>query len=317
MLDVFITIDTEVWWHHAGLDNFRENFELCYLGRTAAGDFGVPYQIEVFNRYGLRAVFLVEALFASAVGPGPLEQMVEQIQGGGHDVQLHLHTEWLPHIESPVVSGSGEHVRNFGEEHQVALIGHALENLRAAGAEQVCAFRAGNYGADNATLRALARNGLLHDTSYNHCYLATDCGIRCDETLLQPRELEGVLEYPISFFEDRPGHHRHAQLVACSFAEMRSALEQTWQRGWQSFVIVSHSFELLNALRTRHDPVVVRRFDRLCRYLAENSDKYRTSVFDGSFEPGIDQPRTPLSGNVLRTAWRTGEQLARRLLYTR
>lgn len=315
MLDVYITIDTEIWWHHTGLDDFRGNYDLCFLGRTRAGEHGVPYQIEVFNHYGLKAVFFVESLFASVVGLDPLKEMVDVIQSGGHDVQLHAHTEWLPLMDSPPAPGSNEHMRHFSEDEQTTIIGQALENLRAAGAEDVRAFRAGNYGADLATLRALARNGVLCDTSYNYCYLDSACGIRTEAPLLQPAMVEGVLELPITYFQDHPGHNRHAQIVACSCREMTGALMQAWRRGWQTFTIVSHSFELLNSRRTRDDPTVIRRFEGLCRFLADNRDKFRTSVFDGSLAPAMGAPREPLRGSVLQTAHRVGEQLARRVLF--
>lgn len=61
------------------------------------------------------------------------------------------------------------------------------------------AFRAGSYGANQNTLRAVAKNGLLFDSSYNPCYLGEDCKIDLNEQLLQPYKIENAWEFPISF----------------------------------------------------------------------------------------------------------------------
>jgi hypothetical protein len=56
----------------------------------------------------------------------------------------------------------------------------------------LCAFRAGSYGANFDTLRALARNGILYDSSHNTCYLGYTCEMRTPNLLLQPKKIDGV-----------------------------------------------------------------------------------------------------------------------------
>jgi len=317
MLKVYLTIDTEIWLKTNELPTFSQDFYRCFYGRTPEGDFGVPYQINLLNQFGLKAVFLIEALFASVVGLGPLKEMVALVQEGGQDIQLHVHTEWLSLMEEPIIPNRfGIHLRHFNEDEQRIIIEKALANLKEAGASNVCAFRAGNFGADMATLRALAHNNIAYDTSYNFCYLDTACNIRLAKPLVQPQAIEKTVEFPISFFLDRPGHYRHTQLTACSFSEMKHALLQAYDRGWQTFVIVSHSFELLNLKRTHPDPVVIRRFHKLCHFLAENKNKFCTSVFNSNFKPKLSSDYTPLHGRVQNTVWRVGEQLFRRILNT-
>src|SRR5687767_12659984 len=132
MLNVLYTVDTEVWprtddWRETGM--VRE-LDCDIRGRTAKGDFGVGYQIDVLKSHGLRGVFLVEALFAGAVGVEPLRAIVSKVQDGGHEVQLHLHTEWLRRIEPPMLAGrTGSNLRDYNEDEQAALIGRGLENL--------------------------------------------------------------------------------------------------------------------------------------------------------------------------------------------
>lgn len=319
MLNVFLTVDTEVWpatpqWRESRLahDIGRDIF-----GETSSGSFGLPYQIEQLNRYGLKASFFVESLFAGAVGFEPLRRIVRAIQGGGHDVQLHLHTEWLDKLaDSPLPGRAGQHLKDFSLDEQSILISTGLANLRECGVDEVQAFRAGNYGANLDTLRALAQNGIFIDTSYNACYRSSSCGIETPDLLLQPRRLAGVLEFPISFFCDYPGHYRHAQLCACSSSEMENALLDAWKSNWHCFVLIFHSFELIKRGRGTPDGVVIKRFERLCQYLAENPDKFRVSTF-ADIEPDpvpLRSSPAPLRSPLRFTAQRFAEQLAGRIL---
>jgi hypothetical protein len=323
MLNVFLTVDTEVWPRTPDWRETRLERELrCDIdGVTAAGDFGLPYQLRVLGAHGLKAVFFVEALFADAVGREPVEKIVALVRGAGHEVGLHLHSEWLRRLDpSPLPGRTGSNLRDFGADEQAVLVARGLETLRACGAPDVYAFRAGNYGANNDTLVALARNGVTFDTSHNTCYLGGACDVRTPGPLLQPRRIEGVWEFPVAFFRDWPGHNRHAQLCACSGPELEGALLGAWRRGWFAFVIVSHSFELVKRPKgpgglARPDRVVIRRFERLCRFLAAHRDKFGTAGF-GEIDPAqipAEPPGVPLRSGMHRTAWRFGEQLVRRL----
>ncbi len=323
-MKVFITVDTEVWprasdWLKSQL---QADIERDISGATNSGRYGIGYQMDVLNAHGLKAVFFLESLFACAVGLGPLQKIVTEIQQSGHEVQLHVHPEWLAWMPQPLLPGRlGQNLKEFSLSEQLVLLRAALNNLRQAGAQNVCAFRAGNYGADFNTLRALASLQLRYDTSYNPCYLHSDCGLRLDRLLIQPELLEGVWELPISVFRDLPGHYRHAQLCACSAQEMEQALLQTWRSGWRSFVIVSHSFELIKNRRQASSPpspdgIVISRFERLCRFLASHKDKFVTCGFD-ELQP-TDLESTTTSVHLVRvslhaTARRFAEQLARRI----
>src|SRR5438067_1583499 len=78
MLNVLITIDTEVWpltpdWRRGGL---RRDVDRDMYGRTDRGESGLLYQLEVLKRHGLKAVFFLEPLFAEAAGMDVLRVVV-------------------------------------------------------------------------------------------------------------------------------------------------------------------------------------------------------------------------------------------------
>lgn len=188
-------------------------------------------------------------------------------------------------------------MHQFTLDEQIALIAKGICSLRVAGVEKLHAFRAGSYGANRDTLRAAAQNGLLFDSSYNPCYLGEDCKIDLDKQLLQPFELEGVWEVPITFFQDYPGHQRHAQLAACSAKEMETALLDAWRQGWFSFVIVLHSFELVRnrvaGQLSLPDKLNINRFNRLCKFLSSHTDKFRTALFSELDPAAISEIKSP------------------------
>lgn len=324
MLNVFLTVDTEVWprtsnWRKVGL---APEIDRDILGVTRDGNFGLPFQMDMLNKHGLKAVFFVEALFACEVGLEPLREIVSMVQDRGHEVQIHIHTEWLAEMTHSLLPGrTGYNINAFSESEQAVLISKGIENLKNCGARKLCAFRAGNFGANFDTLRALSQNGILFDTSYNVSCLDSDCGLRTPDPLLQPRQIHGVYEYPVSCFLDWRGRYRHAQICACSSQELESALLGAWERGWTSFVVVSHSFELIRRRKQQGkqaiaDPIVIKRFERLCRFLASNCDKFRTALFSEISPEAIDAATSlqPLRCGLLPTAWRYAEQLARRVL---
>jgi len=235
-------------------------------------------------------------------------------------VQLHLHPEWLKLGDLPLLGGRvGYNLKEFSEDEQVQLISQGCRNLNECGVAEVRAFRTGNFGADLVTLRALAKAGIPIDSSYEVCSLERDCGMADAGLLLQPKTLEGVFEVPVAFFEDRPGHRRPAQICACSNQELETILLQAWKSRWHSLVLLTHSFELVNNRKNHDKPctpsrILVRRFENLCRFLAANTDKFRTADFSdySDFDiPGY-APQAPLHSPQLWTILRYGEQFASR-----
>lgn len=316
-LHVYITIDTEVWpslpgWREARLAG---DIDSWLYGKTPAGEFGVRFQLDLMDAHGVRAVFFTEPLFSHIAGLPALRDLVALIAGRGHDVQLHAHSEWLQWLPGLLPGHRGQHLRHFGVDQQETLLRACRTRLEEAGAAPPSAFRAGNFGANLDTLRALRRIGIAVDSSYNPLAPQAACGIATPSPLFEACDLEGVREVPVSFFEDWPGHTRPAQLCAVSSAEMEHAIEAAWRGGRRTFVIVSHSFELLDARRTAPCGPVVKRMERLCRFLEKNAARFRTATFrePAPLRPAGAPPAGALRGSLLNTIARFGEQLQKRV----
>lgn len=317
MMNVYFTVDVEVWC--SGWDDldrkFPDHFKRYVYGTTARGDFGLPFQAKVLRDHGLVGVFFVEPLFSARFGAQPLEEIVGVLHSGGQEVQMHLHTEWANESSPPLLPGLNakrSNVRDFSLQDQTTLIGLGAGMLRRAGAQHFNAFRAGNFGFNRDTLKALAANGIAIDSSYNALMFGADSGVMPGVTLMAPMMCEGVCEYPMTVFRDGLGKLRHAQLTAISHREMEGLLWQALERGVEDFVILSHNFELLNRARNSPDDIVVGRFRKMCAFLEKHRDSFKVRGFkDASLKSTPRQPEM-LTTSVWHTGGRMLEQAYRR-----
>lgn len=318
MLNVFYTVDTEVWcdgWTELDA-RFPDAFARHILGRTAQGDFGLPLQAQVLHDHGLTGVFFVEPLFATRFGSQPLADIVGLLNEARQDVQLHLHTEWLDEAPQRLLPDSlrkRQLLRDFSPEEQRIVVGEGLRLLRAAGAQQVRAFRAGNFGFNAATLGVLGELGLEFDSSYNACTMGPSSGLRPGELLIEPLLHDGIYEYPVTVFRDGVRRLRPLQLTACSWGEMESLLWGSLEAGRQSVVIVSHSFELLNENRSGPDPIAVKRFRSLCSFLERHRDSFNAQGFGSLKGQAVAAQPAPLTVPTWSTVRRIAEQGWRRV----
>ncbi|QID16186.1 polysaccharide deacetylase [Nitrogeniibacter mangrovi] len=317
MLDVFFTIDVEIWcdgW--TDIDRkFPEAYRKYILGPTSRGDYGLPFQLQMLADHGVLGTCFVEPLFSTRFGPQPLADIVGLIQDQGQDVQLHMHTEWVDESIKPLIADTStkrQHLFHYTLEEQTELIRAGAAMLAEAGASGIEAFRAGSFGFNLDTLRALATNGIRFDSSYNATMFGPASGVRPGEQLIEPVECENVVEYPMTVFTDGLGSPRHTQLTSCSFGELESLLWQSLEAGRKSFVILSHNFELLNPGKTAPDPVVIARLEKLCRFFERHRDSFRTCGFKDLAPHIVDTQPAPLRTSFMKTGRRILEQAYRR-----
>ena len=318
MLNILFTVDTEVFplvprWKE---EKLASDIKRDIYGEVGDRAVGLGYQLETFKKNGLKASFMLESMSSAVpeVGMEPLKEIVRAIRAGGHDMQLHPHTEWIPYIPDFEVPYRSHLLNAYPLSEQEAIIKFAKKQLVKAGARTPVAFRAGGFAADANTLTALNRNGIRYDSSYNSFYAADKCKIPKPALMGHVTEINGVKELPAAVFEDWPSHMRHAQLCAISSREMVHALETAERDGWEFFVIISHSFEMLSRRRHPTKPpiireAVVKRFEKLCKYLGDNRDRFRTLGFsDLHSHLKLEKKEKTIKGRLANTATRTIEQ---------
>lgn len=321
MTQLYFTIDTEYepgFTAVAGGDSRRENFERSILGRTADGDAGIFYQLDRFDRHGLKAVFFVDPMPSPLWGVEAIADIVEPIVSRGHDVQLHLHTEWLAlaGAANPLDGRTGQKLKDFTFEEQSKLLEFARDTLIAAGAPRPIAFRAGNFGANDDTLRALAELGFTHETSHSPGFVDSPCDISLGSEDRRPMRHCGLTEVPIGCVEDVGAGLRHARLTALPLAELTAALEHARDHDIDDFTLVSHSFELLCRNRKRINRIVRRRFHLLCEAVAAMKGVSTATYSEAPPEPRRrSYPRPALPNDPVRAGARMIEQAVASTIY--
>ena len=322
MTDVLITIDTELSarLHQQGAGPER-NLASSIWGRCSSGAFGIGWQMDVLDAQAAKGVFFVDPLPALVYGEEIVRDIVAPIVERGHEVQLHIHTEWLEWAtKSPVGGRCGRNLADFAFADQVTLLGLGADLLERAGAPRPIAFRAGNFGANDDSLRALAQIGVRWDSSVNAAYFDRGCEIDCAPGQIDPVVLHGVIELPVSALFDAPGRLRPAQVCALSKWEMRATLKQAARQRQQCFVAVTHSFEMLARDRQRPNRMVMARFRDLCQAVAGIAELRTLGFCDlDAFErpsPHSPQP-VRLGPNPVRTGHRIAAQAVATWLYER
>lgn len=325
MTAVYLTIDTEYAAHLPGANGTpgtrADNFARSIACETLAGPVGILHQMDVMDAHGLKAVFFVDPMPALLWGVAAIEDIVGPIVARGHDVQLHCHTEWLEHADVTPLAGmkTGRNLKDFTLDEQRTILSYARDTLIAAGAPPPVAFRAGNYGANDDTLAALAELGVAYDTS--HCPALAgrgDCSISLGRDDLRPVVHCGVIEVPTACVESFGGNLRHGQLTALSLRELVAAVRHARNEKIPSVTLVSHSFELLSRDRRRTNRLVASRFARFCAALA---DMPGVSTATYAAQPPAAEPwsndRARLPHDPLRGGMRMVEQALSNAFYSR
>ncbi|WP_086619100.1 polysaccharide deacetylase family protein [Erythrobacter tepidarius] len=322
MTRVFITIDTEYssgLYTGPGAADRADNFARSISCDTPQGPAGVSHKLHLLRETGQKAVFFVDPMPALVWGVAAIADIVEPILAAGQDVQLHCHTEWLALAgsASPLASGrTGHNLADFPFEEQCAILDYARTTLMAAGAPAPVAFRAGNYGANDDTLRALAALGITHDTSHCPALPGGACRISLGPEARDPVAHMGVIEVPVGSIGALRGRQRHAQITALTLDEMLAAIRHARQAGRETFTLVSHSFELINRRKLAVNHIVRRRFTNLLKAITTMPGVSTGTYAENPPQPSATLQSSPLlPAKALRTGWRIAEQFASNTLY--
>lgn len=319
-MNILITFDVELWcnsWQTLESD-FPSSFERYVFGRSKHGQYALPETLEILDRHKLRGVFFVEPLFAARFGVEHLAHIVELIKQAGQEIQLHLHPEWTDEARDPLlpkITHKRQHLSYYDADEQHLLIQHGLRLMQEAGVTDINAFRAGSFACNSDTFGAIIANGLRFDSSINPTVQISDPGHVRDARAgyCEPFAFEGLSLYPMSVFRDGFGRLRHAQIGACSASELAQAMQRAREIDWDTFILLSHNFELMIPDRCEPDHTVVKRFKQICRFLSENRDTMPTTGFHD-----LDMPRVPKGLELaqtgrIATTQRYFEQALRRL----
>ncbi len=286
---VYITVDTECREQRVAADGRvlpAAGYDARVWGRfdgpAGGAGLGIPLIMDVLERHGLRGVFFVDPFGAYSFGKAGLREVCGHILARGHDLQLHAHprqrvADWKTRGLAPIP----DRMREYTQDRQRELLAEGIDLLCEAGAsrENIVAFRAGHFAANDDTLRAMADVRLKISSNYNPCYLERECRLSPPS---RPGALyrtpSGVWELPISNIRNGKGF-RHLQITALSLDEITRYLDLAWQSRVSDVVIVTHSFEQfyleqVEPPRGRLNAINASRLSGVAEYLADHADRF-------------------------------------------
>ncbi len=290
-VNVFITIDTE---HSIG-GSFGDpqlkpvgNDKRIY-GRIGGKEYGIPLIMDIADRYGIPLTFFVEVFNKYYFGEGETREVCEYILGRGHDVQLHLHPNFLNFKEdNPADRKYSDNMSAYDLQSQVDMLAEGKELLTRYCGKVPVAFRAGNYGADRNTLNALKENGFQIDSSYNAAFPKHSHCIT-EKALNDAEQIDGVWELPITNFVEKiplcKKRFKPLDFNGVNCVEMKSVIVNSCQdKGPQTVTLILHSFSFLNTKDVQYRKCTVRknvinRFESLCCFLSEQTHCLHCGIF--------------------------------------
>lgn len=292
-LQVLFTIDTEISMGGAARDPalLPVGAKKRIWAETPTGRYGISYFMDVFDEFGMKGVFFFEPVARHVVPEAELAEAAKYIVDRGHDVELHVHPEFqmdLPAVQRGETKSPSPSFFDHPIAEQRRYIRESSDTLYRWTGRRPIAFRAGGYGANEATLHALAAEGIHIDSSYNLWAVEHGwCGMSATPKLNDVAVLDpGILEIPVTNLSAKGprGGLRPFELSALNATEMITMLEEMYRQGAKTACGVTHSFRLVRSRDHQYRDVAVDRFNvhrlrRLCAFLAKNTDRFRVATF--------------------------------------
>jgi len=295
MLKILITVDVEtsIGGAFAYPDKFRPvGPEKRIYGRIGSKEYGIPLIMDILESFGLKGIFFVEALCSFYFGEKAVQEVARYVASRGHEVGLHLHPnyqifqfeDWPERVRKKELFS--DFMARYPFDHQKELISYGRHLLEKAGVQPI-SFRAGCFGANNDTLKALKETGFFFDSSFDLSMQGVTCFIKSHKPLNDIAIIEDIVETPVTNFWTKnyflKSVLRHFDLCAVSFSEIKYLLERMANK-FQLVTFILHSFSFLKKRDVQYHTakpnyILIKRFEKLCRYLSNNSDRYQVITY--------------------------------------
>ena len=166
-------------------------------GKTGSGEWGLWRILDIAERHGVQITVFLDYAERDLWGEGVLDAGREVLRRG-HDLQLHLHPEFLaPSRFEAVGAAPVGAVADMSPLQARVAVDAVFEAHDEAGGGGLAAFRGGGYHVNDVLLSALRAAGVTADSSYlpaRHRGAAKGLSARDDRPFLWRN---GVTELPI------------------------------------------------------------------------------------------------------------------------
>jgi peptidoglycan/xylan/chitin deacetylase (PgdA/CDA1 family) len=267
-----VTVDVETFL----INGEPPPFDINIYGRINGSEYGVNKIMDILEKFSVRATFFVDVYMYHAYGEEKVRSLCRAINQRGHDVQLHAHANWIPNHPHEFVS-------RYALPEQIKIIAEGKNRLAEWTGMVPVGFRAGAYGLNLDTIKALEETGFIIDSSYfpyhRNCELSGQLGNMYHNKIFT---IGSIFEIPVSTYwlVDTPFYKKNSKLDinACSNGEFRNILPKFIQSKINFVVLFLHSFSFLKWKRdysmVQPDNQAMERLRRTLEFLTqfENAD---------------------------------------------
>lgn len=282
---VVLTVDTEASIAGAFLPGKAHTPLIHELvsGMVDGKSQGLGFLIETLNKSGLVATFFVETVQTRYFPDNIMGGYVDRLVRAGQDVQLHLHPCWLSFIDGKAERSHlvSDHCHELGIDRLAALIDEGANLIKAWTGARPTGMRAGNFSTSLSVFEAVKQAGLAHASSI--CLAVHRPAEPNLAVAGGAHDFAGVRELPVTCFIDAGPIGRRRlrpmQVTALTAREQIGLLDAAHAAGNPVVVILTHPSEFLKKRDFRYtnlrpNRLIQQRFRRLCRFLAENRDRF-------------------------------------------
>lgn len=323
--EVCITIDTEFDMNGAlTFPGVREPLGASSVHRLIGKEsHGLGFILDTLAAYDLKATFFIEVFNAAVFGDREMGDIVDLIKEHGHDLQLHAHPCWLylakQRQQQEPLEFYTDTFPEFHDNELRELIQHAKEVFTRIAGIPPLAFRTGGlqvhrelYPILNEMEIPLASNvgvGIYMPTEQE---LVLTSGIH---------QIAGVTELPVLSYSGigrlSKGLTKCATLIGSSWHELKALLKQANSKAITPIVLLTHASEFS---RDQGSPTsrtyvpnhrVQSSLKRLCRFLAENDERFTVVTFRERKDAWLTDVKPPMQSTLQPPLWCVAERIAR------
>jgi len=293
---VLITIDTEFSSHKGDIGVF---------GTIRGKSYGLPLIMELANKHNIKFTFFVDVYGVRKQFKASLISICKELLAEGHDLQLHTHPGML-------FDKNRNCLYMYSLEEQVQIIKKGNELFKEWFGISPAAHRAGDWSANDDTIKALFINNIKIDSSgffrYEHCRLIKNNYLinHGDITEIPPStyRINGL-----NLFKD-------AKLLSTDgnpLQEVFYVLNEMLKDHRQIINIVYHSFSFLqwNKRRTEYRFSMHRKekFERLLEFISGNCNLEPAVIKELNLEKYTRQSANEISTGLVYFIPRLADKL--------
>lgn len=236
-------------------------------------EFGIVKIMDLLDSYSSKGTFFFDVYNVEKFGESTLRSVAQAIHQRGHDLQLHTH---------PRAMFGFYGMSHASLQDQVRILRTGMEMLFSWTGKMPKAHRAGAFAANEDTLRASQRVGLLADCSlsggsHNSSILVKKLG--CVNWI---QKVGGIWVFPVTYYTQIAfafwRSRRILDIEGSSLSEIKHVVQWATKHRVPTVCLLMHSFSLCRKGKPNYQ--VINRFERLLQWLHEQPEVQVNTIAD-------------------------------------